>query len=37
MDHNPLWKVFATECRDFVLECIEPLRALIRWIRSRRQ
>lgn len=37
MDHYPLWKVFVIECRDFALECIEPLLALIRWMRSRRQ
>lgn len=36
MSHDPLWKVFVIECRDFVLECIKPLLVLIRWMRSRR-
>jgi hypothetical protein len=37
MDHHPLWKVFVIECRDFALECVKPLLALIRWMRSRRR
>lgn len=37
MDRHPLWKVFVIECRDFALECIKPLLALIRWMRSRRR